>query len=306
MKAKQLSKQYSLALIIILLVFSIVYFVFADAGNYCTTSPCSCGIACQNGGYETSNGYNTIDSCQDGPEDSYEYVHDITITNLNASTFRTGDTIEIDAHVDCDLDGDEISFVYHNGTAWRSFYDVTCPVDGKTHYYRNLTLDNVAGNHSIRITIAYSGTTGMICAYNHDTIYSDTDDVMFYVESAPADSIKPSVFDVKPSAGQSYLYAQGLVINISANVTDNNAVENVSANVSWSTKNQLIQLVNTIGNKYEGNFSNTSDVTTYNVKIMAYDSYGNLNDTETTYFLINTTTNVSITYPIDGTLYQSL
>ena len=305
MKARYWSKEY-IILSVLLGLLLLVYFVLADAGNYCTTSPCSCGSACQNGGYETSNGYNTIDSCQDGPEDSYEYVHDITITSLNASTYRTGDTVEIDAYVDCDLDGDEISFVYHNGTAWRSFYDVTCSVDGKTHYYRNLTLDNVEGNHSIRVTIAYSGTTGMICAYNHDNIYSDTDDVMFYVETAPDDAEKPSVYDIKPSSGQSYLYVPYLVINISANVTDNNAVQNVSANVSWSTKKQVVPLVNTIGNKYEGNFTNTSDVTTYNVKIIAYDSYGNLNDTETTFFLINTTTNVTITYPVDDMLYSSL
>ena len=57
------------------------------AGNVCgSSSPCVCGTNC-NGGYETGNGYNTIDGCQDGNDYSYEYVQDINVTNLNDSTF---------------------------------------------------------------------------------------------------------------------------------------------------------------------------------------------------------------------------
>jgi len=299
-------KKIILLVCVVLFIAGSLYFVNSAAGNFCTTSPCSCGTACQNGGNEVSNGYNTIDSCQDGSEDIYEYVHDITITDLNSSVFRTGDTIEIDAYVDCDLDGDEISFVYHNGTGWRSFHDVTCAISGKTHYYKNLTLDSVPGNHTIRITLAFSGTTGMICAYDHDSIYSDTDDLSFEVQDSAADLNNPSVTAVLPSPGRVYFSDSNLVINISANVSDDNAVSNVSANITWSTKSEIINMVNTIGSKYEGNFTNTTDITRYDVTILAYDSNGNLNNTETTYFFINATTNLTITYPEDGNLYPAL
>ena len=68
--------------ILLLLVLFLLNEVSSEFGNYCTTSPCSCGSACQNGGNEVSNGYNTINNCQDGPEDSFEYVHDIIVTDL--------------------------------------------------------------------------------------------------------------------------------------------------------------------------------------------------------------------------------
>lgn len=176
-------------------------FSAAEAGNFCPgTSPCSCGTNC-NGGNEVSNGYNTIDSCQDGPEHSYEYVEDITITGLNSSTIMAGDTIEIDAYVDCDPEGDEITFAYHNGTAWKAFHDVSCNTDGKEHFYKNLTLDNVQGNHTIRIAMAFAGTTGMICSYDNDAVYSDNDDLKFFARSIDGDSDAPSVRDAAPQAG---------------------------------------------------------------------------------------------------------
>lgn len=287
--------------LVLIFLLSLSY-AMAAPGNFCITSPCACGSSCQDGGNEVSNGYNTIDSCQDGPEDSYEYVHDINITNLNATNFAGGHTIQIHATVDCDLDGDEISFVYHNSIEWNSFFDVTCSGDGKSHYYQNLTLSDVAGNHSIRVTLAYSGSTNMICAYTYDSVYSDTDDISFYVESS-GDNIKPTVKDISPS-DQTFFYQNNLSINISVNASDDIAISNVSANISWSTKSELIQLVNFSG-LFQGNFTNTSDLSRYDITILAYDTSGNLNDTQTSYFYINATTNITITYPSEGVLYPS-
>ena len=104
--------------ILLLLVLFLLNEVSSEFGNYCTTSPCSCGSACQNGGNEVSNGYNTINNCQDGPEDSFEYVHDIIVTDLNGSAFTGGHVIEVDGVVNCDSDGDEVSFAYYNGSSW--------------------------------------------------------------------------------------------------------------------------------------------------------------------------------------------
>ncbi|MBN2368003.1 hypothetical protein JXC34_03215, partial [Candidatus Woesearchaeota archaeon] len=297
-------KQRLLFLIVLLFIAIAVFFVLAASGNYCLTSPCSCGTACQDGGNEAGNGYNTIDDCQDGIEDSYEYVHDITITNINGTAFSGYDIIMIDAHVECDLLGDEISFVYHNGTDWVPFYNVVCAVAGKTHYYRNLTLDNVEGNHTIRIALAFLGDSNMTCAYDYDTLYSDTDDVSFFVHLSTSDTIPPSVENITPAPGTTFMYSPGLVVNISANVTDNFLFSNISANITWGAKNQIIPLTNISGSMFLGNFSNTSDIIRYNITFLAYDNSSNLNNTVMTYFYVNITPNISITYPIDGALYE--
>ena len=146
--SKGLSKIW-LFVILLIIAISIIQIASAAPGAYCEESPCTCGSACQNGGYEISNGFNTIDSCQDGPEDAYEYVHDVTATDLGGGgVFLGGDTVTVDAYLQCDSDGDEFSLVYNNGTSWKSFYDNTCSIIGKKHYYVNLTLDNVEGDHS--------------------------------------------------------------------------------------------------------------------------------------------------------------
>ncbi|MCM2325653.1 MAG: hypothetical protein NDI94_04265, partial [Candidatus Woesearchaeota archaeon] len=69
-------------MIVFVILSAMLFSVQADPGGFCYTSPCSCGLACQDGGNESANGYNTFDSCRDGTVDTYEYVHDIFLTSL--------------------------------------------------------------------------------------------------------------------------------------------------------------------------------------------------------------------------------
>ncbi|ODS42760.1 MAG: hypothetical protein MSIBF_05555 [Candidatus Altiarchaeales archaeon IMC4] len=74
-------------------------------------------------------------------------------------------------------------------------------------------------------------------------------------------------------------------INISANVTDPSGVGTVRANVSWDSNYEIIILTN-VTDIYSANFTNTSLRGIYNVTIIANDTAGNLNGTETTTFRI--------------------
>ncbi|MFH0874620.1 MAG: hypothetical protein V1859_01695 [archaeon] len=312
MAEKKLAKKSILfmlafALLIFLIIFSLPQ-IFAPAGRICnSTSPCACGSAC-NSGNEVSNGYNTIDSCRDGPNYNYEWIHDINITNQNDSVFNGHDTVQADAFLNCDLDGDSVSFAYNNGSGWKNVGDATCSVDGYSHRYQNITLDNVRGYHTIRVIIsptAYGGRTGMTCGYTYDTGYSDSDDVSLYVllSGQVVDLVMPSVRNLNPS-GTEFNYQNNLVINISANVSDNINVSTVFANVSWSTKNELISLAHVGNGIYLGNFTNTSFLGIYNYTLIANDTLNNINQTVKNYFIINMTSNITVYSPVSNSVYK--
>ena len=98
------------------------------------------------------------------------------------------------------------------------------------------------------------------------------------------DTIPPSVVDVRPLPGTNF--SQNDTVAISANVTDNVAVDNVKVNITWNNFTQLIILDPDLDNIYEANFTNTSFVGVYNVTIIANDTTGNVNDTESTWFIV--------------------
>ncbi|MEM2131165.1 MAG: hypothetical protein QXR96_01450, partial [Candidatus Woesearchaeota archaeon] len=216
--------------------------------------------------------------------------------------FRTYDTIKIDAYVDCDSDGDEITFVYNNGSGWFPFYNANCNTNGKTHIITTKTLDNVEGNHTIRVTLAYNGQTNMVCSYNYDTLYSDTDDLTFYVYYLNRDLEKPKVKILNPTNLETFYYENGLIINISVNASDNIEIKNVSALIKWGSKNLTLNLINTSG-LFKANFTNTSDFAMYNLSILSYDNSSNYNNTESILFYINRSKEIKILYPEENKLY---
>ncbi|NOZ81001.1 MAG: hypothetical protein GXP63_04980 [DPANN group archaeon] len=287
-----------------LLSLSDLPFVDAAAGKYCnsTTTPCQCGAIC-NGGNEVANGYNTIDSCQDGTSQSFEYVNDVTASVLNGSTFIVNTRVEIDAEVDCDPDLDEVSIAYNNGSGFRNIYDTTCTYPNKIHKKVNLTLDNVAGNHTVRAIITYGGTTGMTCGYDYDTIYSDTDDVTFQVITL-ADTTPPQVGGIVPAAGTTFSYSPGQAITLSASINDSSSMDTTYALVSFGAKSQKVVLSDPeVDGTYSGSFLNTSFIGNYSVQFHANDSEGNLNGSESSFFYINVSNNITMTSPVNGHAY---
>jgi len=302
--------------ILIILVSCILFilpWINAFAGNYSETSPFSCGANCS-GGYERfghsasyclshpGECYNTIDSCTDGNNPQYEYVENITITDLNSTNFTGGDTVNIDAYVDCDSDGDWVVFAYHNGTGFRSLNEQFCDVDDKDHKYYDFTLDNLGGNQTVRVAIAYAGASGFICGGEASyPQWSDTDDVTFLVQSIP-DNENPSVTDPVPAPDATYESQENLEILICVNAIDNQELDKVIANISWDAGNSLMQLESS-ELLYCNNFTNTTEIGTYNVSFIVNDTSGNVNDSVTTYFVIQHTSNIVPYSPVQGDVF---
>ncbi len=291
----------------LILIIILLPLINALTGNYSTTSPFSCGAVC-NGGYELSGHnetycynnpvecYNTVDDCRDGSNDGFEFVNDITITDLNNTNFTGRDRINITVEFDCDTDGDTITISYNNGSGFRAMEDDTCDSPTMTNKTYTFLIDDVVGNHTVRAVIVYNGGVQMPCGYNYDTTFSDTDDVTFYVQSGP-DIANPKVFNLTPSTGASYNQTYGLEIPISADITDNENISSVQALVEWDSYNQTVSFALTSGNNYSGNFTNTTELARYNVTIIAKDTSDNSNNTETTYFTVNSTVNITILEP---------
>ena len=129
--------------------------------------------------------------------------------------------------------------------------------------------------------------------------------VSISINYTTSDVIPPSVSYVVPAAGSMLL--QNSTARISANVTDNSAVDKVLANISWSNYSQTIELINGLNSVYAGNFTNTSYAGIYYVRIIANDSFGNINNTSTTWFNISAAVNtppskVILLSPLSGNI----
>ncbi|MBU1019919.1 MAG: hypothetical protein KJ847_01785, partial [Firmicutes bacterium] len=290
--------------------------ILALTGIFSLTSPISCGTNCS-GGYELSgynatycdanpiDCFNTIDDCKDGSQPNYEYVQNLTVTNLNGTNITGGDTVTIDAYLDCDSDGDGVSFAYNNGngSGFRNIYNTTCAGSAKFHKYYNFTLDARGGNHTIRAIIAYGNSIGHTCSeqasFPH---WSDSDDVTFYVTRAP-DAYNPTVFGPLPAENSTYEQQLSLEINLCVNATDNYELDTVRANVSWDSNNELLDLESTSGNAFCKSFTNTTTVARYNVTFIINDSSNRINNSVTTYFLVQLTTNITFQKPIQGDVF---
>ncbi len=107
------------------------------------------------------------------------------------------------------------------------------------------------------------------------------------------DTIFPEVREISPADGTGYYLFDA--VNITANVTDNYAVGNVFANISWPGGGALQQMTDADGDSvYDTLFLNTITLGRYNVTIIANDSFDNVNDTETTWFNVSANSSVRV------------
>ncbi len=170
------------------------------------------------------NAPNTIDSCTDGSSGTYqtdESIENITVTDLNGSTFNGGDTVQVDVWAYCYNDGssDNINFVYTNNTdspSWRVVgYINPCPAGGFQKVSKNFTLDDVRGYHTVRAIIQYSGSTSTTCGMGN---YDDNDDLSFYVKSTnvPPDSLFFDDFESGSLSTKSWVVGGGSSANWTA------------------------------------------------------------------------------------------
>ncbi|MFV2040637.1 MAG: hypothetical protein ACC644_01465, partial [Candidatus Hydrothermarchaeales archaeon] len=183
---------------------------------YCATgeSPCianssllKCRDTVSDGNGPEPNQPNTIDTCDDGTATfstpscgGDESVENITITDYNNTYFRAGDTVGVEAWVFCyGTTDDHLGLAYTNDSnaatpQWqlKEFREDGCPAAGYQRIvFNNFTLDDAAGNHSVRVYITYDtaapppqNTCAVRSAGNR---YDDNDDLVFAVNSPPAD-----------------------------------------------------------------------------------------------------------------------
>lgn len=154
------------------------------------------------GGTVEPNQPNTIDGCTDGTFGTYqvdESVENITITSLNGSIFNGGDTVNVSAWVYCWNTGanDNINFVYSSSASTPSWTVVgftdPCPGGGFQQVSQTFVLDDVYGEHAVRVINQYNGVTTATCGGG---AYDDNDDVVFFVNAT-----KPTVNLVYPAEG---------------------------------------------------------------------------------------------------------
>ncbi|MBD3313412.1 hypothetical protein GF345_03135, partial [Candidatus Woesearchaeota archaeon] len=117
------------------------------------------------------------------------------------------------------------------------------------------------------------------------------------------DATKPSVFNISPEANSTFNI--GTTIEISANATNGAAgVDTVLANITLpNSTSQVIELTQAgTTDKYNSSFTIPGDLGgRYDITYKANDTVGNLNDTESTYFLANIAPVViSLDYPSNG------
>jgi|GEM_PF-3248971 len=226
---------------------------YAESGAImCYTSPCVAGsdllMSRDNLDTPEPNFPNTIDTCTDGTSGSYksdESIENITVTDLNSTYFRVGDTVKVEIWAYCYGSGsyDNINFVYANNTSepvWKVVdYVDPCPGGGFQKVSTTFQLENVTGNHSVRGIIQYSGDVTSTCGTGD---YDDNDDVSFKVYSSSTERIVvPDKNLYVDCRGNDNIEILGLNwnsnINVTLNVTyletgENVLYENVTTNSS--------------------------------------------------------------------------
>jgi len=133
---------------------------------------------------------NTIDACSDsttsGTCHSDESVENITITSLNDTTFKAGDTVEVTYTVYCWGTADRVALYYANSTLSPDWRRITSgnPVCSGGGIYESFTetfvLDDSIGTHAVRAINKYNSAIASAC---DGAQYTDYDDTVFEVLS---------------------------------------------------------------------------------------------------------------------------
>jgi hypothetical protein len=304
--------KYLLLFYFIVMLISIGQDVTAYAGKVCgSTSPCQCGTNCSaDGGNELFGNsrdyceanpiecFNTIDNCEDGIYDNFNYVVDVKVSSLNDTVFRIGDVVEVNATVYSSSSSWEgVFIVYANQSAntsvnWTVKFSGGFGAISTTSFYVNLTLDKIVGDHSIRVVDEYNQYDNITCGTGLGSdwpAYSDTDDITFQVEP----QLTPSISFISPTPeNTTIMKTTTVVINVSH-------IERTpdSLILNWNGTNQTPI-------RYSGNFTNItmSELTqgNYTFYVWVNDTFGNINWTETRQIQIIAPFNISIENPLDG------
>src|SRR3989344_4902177 len=193
--------------------------------------------------------------------------------------------------------GDEFQVEWFNGTTWSILEQTgSSSANDASYLYREFNLSSLA-NDNLNFQIKFECTAGATSEY------CLVDNVNLTGILIVSDNINPAVFNLIPEQNSNFNLSQ--IIEISVNVTDESVISAVKANITFPNGTiQLINLQNTITNKYNNSFAIPSNLMgRYNITFIANDSSNNINSTEKTYFIVNDITPpaISITYPFNTT-----
>ncbi len=186
-------------------------------------SPCAAGsslLMCNSNqaspGPEPNPGSNTIDSCIDsttsGTCHARESVENLTITDLNNSDFRPGDTVRVSAWFYCQSTSDRIALYYANSASpitWANKLSGTTRCSTSGYQKRDVTfaLGNSGGTHAVRAIIKYNSNINTACPGGN---YTDVDDLAFLVGTAQ----NSPTFNESQLLGESWNESFGKCMNI--------------------------------------------------------------------------------------------
>ncbi|MBW2999474.1 hypothetical protein KY339_02275, partial [Candidatus Woesearchaeota archaeon] len=163
-------------------------------------------------------------------------------------------------------------------------------VDGQSHELSWQLLAENEGVDNIRVdTICAEGSSSYDIVVNVSVV-------------SPQDTENPVVLDV---AAVPTTQEQGLEVVISANITDNVAVDHADVRITYPDLTENSFAMSNIGDVYYYSFNDTIQTGVYTATIVAVDTSNNVNDTESVQFTItpasgagNSTT--EITTPVDN------
>ncbi|MFH1424344.1 MAG: PKD domain-containing protein [archaeon] len=162
-----------------------------------------------------------------------------------------------------------------------------------THVSGN-TYESTSANTSSVGTVDYiiyaNDTSGNVAIYSSD--YTVTD----------IDTTAPLVFNLIPAAGSMYNVSD--VITISADATDASGINSVYALVTIPNgSSEMLTLTNAGGDTYSTSYTIPNEYGVYSITYSAFDTYGNVNNTESTTFVVLSPSAVP---PIAQFTYQPL
>ena len=176
-----------------------------DAAIYCNNSPCIASSnlikSRDNINIPEPNAPNTIDGCEDGTSGTYlssESIEEITITSLNHTFFKVGDTVQVDIKVYCDGAYDTLNFVYTNSVDsidWTVKDSVDCVSTGLSEFSTTFSLGHNIGQHAIRGVFSFVLDPTDICSQDAGDgapYWGDNDDLVIYVKECNLDSDCPN------------------------------------------------------------------------------------------------------------------
>jgi hypothetical protein len=266
----------------------------------------------------TGNKYNTSFRIPDSQgTNNITYFANDTSNNINTSSvsrFIIGDTLAptVDSLIPSNNSEFFIADIFEiaativdNASVNSTLANVTSP-NGTIHA---LTLSQVSGTNKYNTSFTVPNVVGKynITYFANDSNGNENSTLKanFSVDATP-----PLVFALLPANNS--VFNTSNFFEIAANATDNNAVGNVTANVSYpnGTRRQLnLSQVGT-GNKYNVTFVAPNRTGKYNITFIANDTSGNLNTTGKTNFTVNDVDTLTLTVlgcvPGDGNLTNSI